>query len=143
MKDDDQEWGNIQLPGLSDEKLHSTNWNLVKTEQEKEHLRAMANKQWEDEQSRQRAQAAQERRKLSGWNEKMKGNTNGSGARSKPLPKQTAESNARRSATLMGRVIPSITGVPKPKETCPHCGKIGGRPQMLQYHFDRCKHKQI
>jgi len=25
----DEEWGNIELPGLSDEKLLSTNWNLV------------------------------------------------------------------------------------------------------------------
>lgn len=114
----------------------------VKTEQEKEVLREKANLQWINEESILKAQQAQERRKLSGWNEKMKGNKNGSGPRSKPLPKQTPESNAKRSATLMGRKIPSITGVSKPKETCPHCGKIGGRPQMLQYHFDRCKFKE-
>lgn len=26
---------------------------------------------------------------------------------------------------------------------CPHCGKIGGRGNMLRYHFDHCKQKQI
>lgn len=30
-------------------------------------------------------------------------------------------------------------GVPKPKTQCPHCDKIGGLPQMKQYHFDKCK----
>lgn len=29
MIDDDEQWGNIELPGLSDEKLHSTNWTKV------------------------------------------------------------------------------------------------------------------
>ena len=28
---------------------------------------------------------------------------------------------------------------PKPKVECPHCNKIGGLPQMKQYHFDKCK----
>jgi hypothetical protein len=29
MKDEEEKWGNIELPGLSDEKLHSTNWNRI------------------------------------------------------------------------------------------------------------------
>jgi hypothetical protein len=28
---------------------------------------------------------------------------------------------------------------PKPKVECPHCNKIGGLPQMKQYHFEKCK----
>ena len=34
------EWGNIELPGLSDEKLHSTNWNLhwKKTDNQKKQI---------------------------------------------------------------------------------------------------------
>jgi len=28
---------------------------------------------------------------------------------------------------------------PKPKVECPHCNKVGGLPQMKQYHFDKCK----
>ena len=30
---------------------------------------------------------------------------------------------------------------PKPKATCPHCGKVGGVGPMHRYHFDRCKDK--
>jgi hypothetical protein len=30
-------------------------------------------------------------------------------------------------------------GIPKRKLTCPHCGKVGGEPQLKQFHFDRCK----
>lgn len=29
---------------------------------------------------------------------------------------------------------------PKPKVTCPHCNKTGGKPVMTRYHFDNCKH---
>ena len=84
----------------------------------------------------------QRKRKEAGWQSKMIGNTNGSGRKGKKYGPQTAESNAKRSASLMGRKIPSITGVPQPKETCPHCGKVGGRPQMKQWHFDKCKVKK-
>lgn len=31
------EWGNIELPGMSDEKLHSTNWNRVTAGKENKH----------------------------------------------------------------------------------------------------------
>jgi group I intron endonuclease len=30
-------------------------------------------------------------------------------------------------------------GIPKEKVTCPHCGKTGGKPIMVRYHFDNCK----
>lgn len=32
-------------------------------------------------------------------------------------------------------------GIPKPKIQCPHCGLIGGVPQLKRYHFDNCKFK--
>lgn len=28
---------------------------------------------------------------------------------------------------------------PKPRVTCPHCKKEGGKPAMYRYHFDNCK----
>ena len=43
----------------------------------------------------------------------------------------TAELNEKRKATQ--------TGIPKPKITCPHCGKIGRKPVMIKNHFDKCK----
>jgi len=30
-------------------------------------------------------------------------------------------------------------GRPKPKVTCPHCGKVGGCNVMPRYHFNNCK----
>ena len=83
----------------------------------------------------------QRKRKQSGWSSKMMGNTNGTGNKNRLGMTNSPESNAKRSKTLTGRKIPSITGVPKPKLTCPHCGKTGGKPQMIQYHFDKCKTK--
>jgi hypothetical protein len=32
-------------------------------------------------------------------------------------------------------------GIPKPKMTCIHCGKVGGAPQIIQWHNDNCRHK--
>lgn len=34
-------------------------------------------------------------------------------------------------------------GVPKRKLKCPHCGKVGGEPQLKQWHFDKCKFRLI
>jgi hypothetical protein len=45
----------------------------------------------------------------------------------------TTEANEKRSK--------SMTGKPKPKLQCPHCGKEGGAPQMNQWHFNNCKSK--
>lgn len=38
------------------------------------------------------------------------------------------------SAALLGKT----KGVLKPKVTCPHCGKEGGKPAMMRFHFDNC-----
>lgn len=37
----------------------------------------------------------------------------------------------------------ALKGTKKPLATCPHCGKIGGKSQMHQWHFDRCKFRNI
>ena len=58
------------------------------------------------------------------------------------------ESNAKRSETLMGRIITedhankismAQKGKPKNKVECPHCSKIGGTGVMTRWHFDNCK----
>lgn len=36
----------------------------------------------------------------------------------------------------------SLTGRKKPTAQCPNCGLIGGVPQMVQWHFNNCKHKK-
>jgi len=35
----------------------------------------------------------------------------------------------------------SKLGVPRLKQTCPHCGFIGGAGNMQRWHFNNCKHK--
>lgn len=126
------EWGNIPVGDLTDEELHSTNWEAK--------AKGKANAQDPDWQARQKA--AQEKRKTSGWNKKMLGNKNGAGNTNRLGMTNSEESNARRSAALMGIERLNLRGVPKPKVICPHCGKEGGRPQMIQFHFDKCKQKQ-
>jgi hypothetical protein len=84
---------------------------------------------------------AQEKRKDTGWNKKMLGNKNGAGKRKTKIV-QPEHANIKRSEALKGIERHNLRGVPKPKVTCPHCGKEGGYPQMIQYHFDKCKHKK-
>lgn len=43
------------------------------------------------------------------------------------------ESNTQRSKTL--------SGIPKERITCPHCGHIGGKPAMVRFHLSNCKRK--
>jgi len=42
MTNNNDEWGNIELPGLSDEELLETNWNRARTNEEKEHRRKIS-----------------------------------------------------------------------------------------------------
>jgi len=68
--------------------------------------------------------------------------------------KQTAEANAKRSATqsgrpahnkgkpasFKGRVSPT-KGMTHPKHPCPHCGTMVAANIMAKYHGDLCKSK--
>lgn len=137
----DPTWDNRPVSGLSDEELHNTNWNLKKSSLDKEKARQRSNALLEDPDWQLKQQQGQKQRSDSGWYEKLKGNKNAAGNQNRKGMTNSPESNTKRSEKLMGRKIPSITGVPKPKLTCPHCGKIGGKPQMIQYHFDKCKAK--
>jgi len=47
----------------------------------------------------------------------------------------TEESNKKRSLALLGRKKETIA--------CPHCNLIGGKGNMIRYHFDNCKKRRI
>jgi hypothetical protein len=64
----------------------------------------------------------------------------------------TEEHKLRLSAAHLGKPkseahrkamkIPKNTkGMAKPKVTCPHCHKQGGKPTMTRFHFDQCKER--
>jgi len=44
-----------------------------------------------------------------------------------------------RSDETKKKLSESLLGIPKPKITCPHCGKTGGINVMPKHHFDNCK----
>lgn len=51
------------------------------------------------------------------------------------LKNTTLEANEKRSKKM--------TGIPKAKSKCPHCGKEGGEPQLARWHFDNCKERGL
>lgn len=71
--------------------------------------------------------------------QKIKEHYNKPGVREKiretQLGKKLSE-DSKKKLSIAGK------GRPKPKVTCPHCGKIGGVSPMSQYHFDNCKNKK-
>jgi hypothetical protein len=136
----DIEWGNQTLPGITDEELYNTNWNLKKTASQKQQAQERSLELKDDIEWQTKQAQAQEKRAKSGWESKMVGNKNGAGKRKTKIV-QPEHANQSRSKALVGIERPNLRGVPKPKLTCPHCGKVGGKPQMIQYHFDKCKHK--
>lgn len=46
-----------------------------------------------------------------------------------------------KTSEIRARISEKMKGVSKPKVQCPHCLQSGGRPQMIRWHFDNCKHK--
>lgn len=62
--------------------------------------------------------------------------------------KQTAESNAKNSASNKGvpkssthkaNISAGKKDIPQKQVVCPHCSKTGGISVMKRHHFDRCK----
>ena len=51
------------------------------------------------------------------------------------------QQNRRPSLTRGASVSKALTGVPRPKLECPHCGFIGGVGNMQRWHFDNCRVK--
>jgi hypothetical protein len=55
----------------------------------------------------------------------------------------TSETRSKIRNALLGRNLSEKTKQkmrkPKPLLQCPHCNKIGGAPQMHQWHFNNCK----
>lgn len=52
---------------------------------------------------------------------------------------RVAHTGKKLSETHKQSIGDAVRGRPKPQITCPHCGKVGGAPQMHQWHFDNCK----
>jgi len=85
------------------------------------------------EESKEKIREKRKKQTSSGWkwNEESRKNK----SISMKGKKQLLSSNKKRSEKMIG--------ISKPKIKCPHCGKEGGVPQMNQWHFDKCKMKEI
>lgn len=39
------------------------------------------------------------------------------------------------------KISQALSGVKKELLSCPYCGKVGGKPALVRWHFDNCKEK--
>lgn len=60
-------------------------------------------------------------------------------ARERALKQRLKGQNALVGGTIQRERIANGTHQNCQIHTCPHCGKVGKGPAMLQHHFDRCK----
>lgn len=137
--DKDQEWGNISLPGLSDEELFNTNWNRMAVINQLADMKRGQTKETNEGMARQSIKIKQA---LSGRS------------------KETHESIRRQADKIRGRKNPKLS---KPGELnpmygarrddlssmskmpwkCQHCLKEGtGLANYSRWHGDNCKHKK-
>lgn len=76
--------------------------------------------------------------KCSGEKNNFHGKTHSDEAKEKMRQKKLGSTLSEEHKQKVGE---ALKGKPKPKLTCPHCGKTGGAPQMKRHHFDNCKEK--
>lgn len=159
-----EEWGNLNLPGLSHEELMNPNLNYVlanlarnndpkwleqqeeiyKSPKFKKLIAKISTQNWNNPKFKAKQHAA----RILAW-------ANASDERrqqvidqfSKPKTKQHKKNIAQAQKdfyqTPAGKKVlaqksAKQKGKPKPKFTCPHCNEIGG-PIMKRWHFDNCK----
>lgn len=147
MSTNTEVWGNIELPGLSDEVLYKKKWNQV---------------------------AALKGRKRPDQSEFMTNNNPMAGKvhpnKGKAMPKTSAKLKGKAkpegfgeqiSKAKKGKPIPKLQGRSRPDQsalmkdpnrnkgaksmtemhTCPHCGKTANLPNYTRWHGDNCKLK--
>lgn len=166
IEKDDNEWGNLSLPGLSHQELMNPNLNYVlanlarnkdpnwiaKQEQiyKSPRFAKLIGKISKQNWSNPEFQAKQHIAKIMAW-------ANADERRQKvrewaSQPKTTSHKNNIRQSqkafykTAEGKKVlaqkaAKQKGKPKPKFTCPHCNEIGG-PIMKRWHFDNCKRRK-
>lgn len=51
------------------------------------------------------------------------------------------DKNPMRNKDVALKISIAKTGIPRPKLTCPYCGKVGGSGNMQRWHFENCRDK--
>jgi hypothetical protein len=162
MIDEKDEWGNIELPGFGDDKLFDPNLykklankenskkayatpearkkqkeNAQKKRQDEtwvtyQLLQTLA-KVSEDEWKQNHAEGIAKRATNEVWRKNVGGWNKGISRTEEDLIKMRKPRSEEGKANMRG---------PREKKTCPHCGFIGGGPNMGRYHFEKCKEKK-
>lgn len=92
----------------------------------KEKMAMSTKKQWTDDLREQQS-------------ERMRGNTHLSGyAHSEETKEKIRQANYNRQYIFSEEALQRLSQS-KPKVECPVCGRIGGKPVMVRYHFDKCR----
>lgn len=160
-----EEWGNLSLPGLSHEELMNPNLNYVlanlarnkdpkwlakqdeiyKSPKFKKLIAKISTQNWNNPKFKAKQHAA----RILAWanasdKRRLQVIDQFSQPKTEEHKKNIAKSIKDFNKTPKGKALikaraDAQRGVSKPEFTCPHCGKIGG-PVMKRWHFDNCKH---
>lgn len=120
------------------------------TEEKREAASSRMKEQWKD--SAYIEKHAQARLTSEGWlnrDWKAIGAKSAAGRIANGTNKMSPETRRKQSETRLakiasGEIVPHNKGIPAPKYTCEHCGKIvGGKVNYLRHHHDNCKLKVL
>ena len=133
---EDIEWGNVKLPGLSDEELYKKNWNMVDAQKavharpDYVHPKGMKGKIRSEETRKKTGESCSKSLKGKSKTEEHKLNLSKSKL-GKPL--------GPMSDTHKLNLSNSLKNAPKIKILCPHCNTEQTLINFKRWHGDNCK----
>ena len=166
MSNHKDEWGNIELPGVSDDLLLNPNLNKILANREKakdpvirKKLQKIQNstefktrisetsfEKWKDPSFREKNSNSKKKTWATNEVRRQQVIEQFSQSKTESHKKNISEATKRFAQTPEGKQVlkqkaDAQRGKPRRIEKCPHCGKEGGEGIMHRWHFDNCKHK--
>lgn len=142
----DNEWGNIELPGISDDELYNKKWAQVaalkgrKRPDQSERMQGENNPMYGVEHPSkgksmpQISKKTKGKKKPEGFGEKISRARKG-----KPVEALQGRKRPDQSKLMSDPTRNKGAAAMKEMHTCPHCGKTANLPNYKRWHGDNCK----
>lgn len=148
MNNDKDEWGNISLPGITDEELHNKKWAQVVAL--KGRKRPEQSEQMKENNPMKGKVSPNKGKQMPQISEKLKGKKKpeGFGEKISKARKELKLSNAwagkerpEQSQLMKDPLRNKGAQTMRETMTCPHCNTTANIPNYKRWHGDNCKHK--
>lgn len=142
-----EEWGNIELPGLSDEVLYKKKWNQVaalkgrKRPDQSEFMTAHNPMAGKEHPNKGKAMPKTSAKLLGKSKTKEHAENISKAKKGVPVPKLQGRKRPDQSALMKDPSRNKGAKAMSELHTCPHCGKTANLPNYTRWHGENCKMK--